>query len=45
MRSEVWIGTPCYEWICFTDGDDEYDLYDLMKFVRLKDYDLIFTFR
>ncbi len=35
-----------YEWICFTDGDDEYDLYDLIKLVRLKDYyDLIITFR
>ena len=20
-----------YEWICFTDGDDEYDLFDLRK--------------
>jgi glycosyltransferase involved in cell wall biosynthesis len=35
-----------YEWICFTDGDDEYDLYDLQKLWRLRDYyDLIITFR
>ena len=35
-----------YEWICFTDGDDEYDVFDLHKLVALKDYyDLIITFR
>jgi len=35
-----------YEWICFTDGDDEYDLYDLQKLWRLRYfYDLIITFR
>jgi glycosyltransferase involved in cell wall biosynthesis len=35
-----------YEWVCFTDGDDEYDIYDLHKLIRLKDfYDLIITFR
>lgn len=35
-----------YEWICFTDGDDEYDLEDLKKMIRLKDYyELIITFR
>ena len=35
-----------YEWICFTDGDDEYEVGDLKKLVRLKDYyDLIITFR
>ena len=35
-----------YEWVCFTDGDDEYDAYDLLKLIRLKDfYDLIITFR
>jgi glycosyltransferase involved in cell wall biosynthesis len=34
------------EWICFTDGDDEYDLYDLKKLWRLREYyDLIITFR
>ena len=35
-----------YEWICFTDGDDEYDLDDLRRLIRLKDfYELIITFR
>jgi glycosyltransferase involved in cell wall biosynthesis len=35
-----------YEWICFTDGDDEYDLRDLNKLWRLRHhYDLIITFR
>jgi glycosyltransferase involved in cell wall biosynthesis len=35
-----------YQWICFTDGDDEYDLRDLRKLWRLRDYyDLIITFR
>lgn len=35
-----------YEWICFTDGDDEYDIEDLKKMIKLKDfYDLIITFR
>jgi glycosyltransferase involved in cell wall biosynthesis len=35
-----------YEWICFTDGDDEYDVEDLKKMIKLKDfYDLIITFR
>jgi len=35
-----------YEWICFTDGDDEYDVSDLRRLIRLRDYyDLIITFR
>lgn len=35
-----------HEWICFTDGDDEYDVNDLRKLIVLKDYyDLIITFR
>ena len=35
-----------YEWICLTDGDDEYDIFDLYKLIALKDYyDLIITFR
>ena len=35
-----------YEWICFTDGDDEYDIEDVKKIIKLKDfYDLIITFR
>jgi glycosyltransferase involved in cell wall biosynthesis len=35
-----------FDWICFTDGDDEYDVNDLRKLIVLKDfYDLIITFR
>jgi len=35
-----------FEWVCFTDGDDEYDVRDLIKLIRLrKYYDLIITFR
>lgn len=35
-----------YEWICFTDGDDEYDVFDLRKLIALRDfYDLVITFR
>ncbi len=35
-----------YEWICLTDGDDEYDIRDLKKMIRLKNYyDLVITFR
>lgn len=35
-----------YEWICQTDGDDEYDIYDLHKLIRLREfYDLVITFR
>ncbi len=34
------------EWICFTDGDDEYDLHDLERLWRIRrHYDLIITFR
>jgi glycosyltransferase involved in cell wall biosynthesis len=35
-----------YEYICLTDGDDEYEINDIDKFIKLKDYyDLIITFR
>lgn len=35
-----------YEWICFTDGDDEYDVFDLRRLVcHIDHYDLIITFR
>lgn len=35
-----------YEIICFTDGDDEYDVFDFYKLIKLVDfYDLIITFR
>ena len=34
------------DWICFTDGDDEYDLWDLARLWRLRHhYELIITFR
>jgi len=35
-----------YEWICFTDGDDEYEVADLRRMFRLREhYDLIIGFR
>ncbi len=35
-----------YEYICFTDGDDEYDVADFRRIMMLRDYyDLIITFR
>jgi glycosyltransferase involved in cell wall biosynthesis len=35
-----------FEWVCVTDGDDQYDVADLHKLIRLKDYyDLVITFR
>ncbi len=35
-----------FEYICFTDGDDEYDVTDFRKLLKLRDYyDLIITFR
>ncbi|MFC1734039.1 glycosyltransferase family 2 protein [candidate division KSB1 bacterium] len=35
-----------FEFICFTDGDDEYDISDIKKLIKLKNhYDLIITFR
>jgi glycosyltransferase involved in cell wall biosynthesis len=40
------FGAARYEWICFTDGDDEYEVDDLRKLLRLRDrYDLVITFR
>ncbi len=35
-----------FEYICFTDGDDEYEVGDFAKLLRLGDrYDLVITFR
>jgi glycosyltransferase involved in cell wall biosynthesis len=35
-----------FEYVCQTDGDDEYEVEDLRKLLRLRDrYDLIITFR
>jgi len=40
------LSQATYEWICFTDGDDEYDVFDFGKLMRLREfYDLIITFR
>jgi glycosyltransferase involved in cell wall biosynthesis len=34
------------EWICFCDGDDEYDISDLSNLAKqMKHYDMIITFR
>jgi cellulose synthase/poly-beta-1,6-N-acetylglucosamine synthase-like glycosyltransferase len=34
------------DWVCFTDGDDEYDLHDLPQPWRLRHhYELVITFR
>jgi len=35
-----------YEYICFTDGDDQYEVEDFRKLLRLRErYDLVITFR
>jgi glycosyltransferase involved in cell wall biosynthesis len=35
-----------YDWVGFTDGDDEYDIEDLKKLYKLRAfYDLVITFR
>jgi glycosyltransferase involved in cell wall biosynthesis len=35
-----------FEWICFTDGDDEYEVDDLRRLFRLREfYDLVISFR
>ena len=35
-----------FEYICFTDGDDQYEIEDFRKLLRLREhYDLIITFR
>jgi glycosyltransferase involved in cell wall biosynthesis len=40
------LNSSQFEFICFTDGDDEYDIADFKKLIKLKDYyDLIITFR
>ncbi len=34
------------EWIYFTDGDDEYDVYEFLRMHKIRDfYDLVITFR
>jgi glycosyltransferase involved in cell wall biosynthesis len=40
------IAAARFEYICMTDGDDEYEIDDFRKLLKLKDrYDLIITFR
>jgi glycosyltransferase involved in cell wall biosynthesis len=40
------LGAAQYDYICFTDGDDEYDMEEFKKLIKLKDYyDLIISFR
>jgi glycosyltransferase involved in cell wall biosynthesis len=40
------IEACCHEIVCMTDGDDEYEVEDLRKLLKLRDrYDLIITFR
>ncbi len=40
------INASKFDWICFTDGDDEYDIGDFPKLLRLrKYYELVITFR
>jgi glycosyltransferase involved in cell wall biosynthesis len=35
-----------FEWVCFTDGDDQYDIRDLEKMLPyLYDYDAVIAFR
>jgi glycosyltransferase involved in cell wall biosynthesis len=35
-----------HDWVFFTDGDDEYEVGDILKLWRLRDYyDLVITFR
>jgi glycosyltransferase involved in cell wall biosynthesis len=35
------IGAARYEWICMVDGDGEYDVLDLQKMLKLRDYYLL----
>jgi glycosyltransferase involved in cell wall biosynthesis len=40
------IAASRYEIVCMTDGDDEYEVEDFRKLLKLKDYyDLVITFR
>jgi glycosyltransferase involved in cell wall biosynthesis len=40
------IEACCYDVVCMTDGDDEYEVEDFRKLLKLKQhYDLIITFR
>jgi glycosyltransferase involved in cell wall biosynthesis len=40
------ISASRFDFVCMTDGDDEYEIEDFRKLLKLKDrYDLIITFR
>lgn len=40
------LSASTFEYICFTDGDDQYEVKDFAKLLKLRDrYDLIITFR
>lgn len=40
------LSACAFEYVCFTDGDDQYEVNDFVKLLRLRDrYDLIITFR
>jgi glycosyltransferase involved in cell wall biosynthesis len=40
------IAASRFEFVCMTDGDDQYEIEDFRKLLKLKDrYDLIITFR
>ncbi len=40
------LGEAHGEWIYFTDGDDEYDVFEFLRVHKIRDfYDLIITFR
>ena len=40
------IGAARFEYVCMTDGDDEYEVEDFRKLLKMRDrYDLVITFR
>lgn len=40
------LAASVFEYVCFTDGDDQYEVNDFRKLLKLRDrYDLIITFR
>ena len=40
------LAASAFEYICFTDGDDQYEVRDFARLLKLRDrYDLIITFR
>ena len=40
------LAASAFEYVCFTDGDDQYEVNDFVKLLKLRDrYDLIITFR